>query len=120
MEYTVGAIVVVAVLAFVVMPIIRRQPPAAVAAAAAGPVETRAAIYQELLELELDQKVGKITEADYRELSEVLLLRAASLISEEDDHPTAAGDEVEREVAQARASLRQTGTPPAETLNRPC
>jgi hypothetical protein len=119
MEYALGALVVLAVLAFVVLPIVRRRQPDVLAAQVSGPVETRAAIYQELLELELDQKVGKIAEADYRELSEALLMRAASLISDEDGHQEPVDDEVEREIAQARATLRQTDAPPAEAGHRP-
>jgi hypothetical protein len=119
MEYPLGALVVLAVLAFVALPIVRRGQPRSVVAPAAGPAETRAAIYQELLELELDQKVGKIAEADYRELSEGLLMRAASLISDEDDHPAPEDDAVERAILQARLSLRQTDAPPAEAGNRP-
>jgi hypothetical protein len=119
MQYALVALVILAVLAFVSLPIVRRRRPQSVAAPVAGPAETRAAIYQELLELELDQKVGKIAEADYRELSEALLMRAASLISDEDGHQAPADDEVEREIAQARASLRQTNAPPTEAGNRP-
>ena len=119
MQYALGALVILAVLAFVALPIVRRRRPQSVAAPVAGPAETRAAIYQELLELELDQKVGKIAEADYRELSEALLMRAASLISNEDGHPAPEDDAVERAIAQARTSLRQAHAPPAEAGNRP-
>jgi hypothetical protein len=119
MQYALGALVVLAVLAFVALPIVRRRRPQAVAAPVVGPAETRAAIYQELLELELDQKVGKIAEADYRELSEALLMRAASLISDEDGHPAPADDEVEQAIAQARVTLRQADLPPAEAGSRP-
>ena len=119
MEYALGALVVLAVLAFVALPIVRRRQPQPVAAPVARPVETRAAIYQELLELELDQKVGKIAEADYRELSEALLMRAASLISDEEGHPSTEDDEVERAIAQVRASRHQLDAPPAEAGNRP-
>jgi hypothetical protein len=119
MQYALGALVVLAVLAFVVLPIVRRGKPRSEAAPVAGPAETRATIYRELLELELDQKVGKIAEADYRELSEALLMRAASLISDEDGLPAPEDDEVERAIAQARLSLRQVDAPTAEAGNRP-
>jgi hypothetical protein len=118
MEYALGALVVLAVLAFVVLPIVRRLPSSG-AAPVAEAVEHRAAMYQELLELELDQKVGKITEAEYRELSEALLMRAAASISNEDIHSAPEGDEVERAIAHARATLRQTDAPAAEAGNRP-
>jgi len=109
MEYALAALVVLAVLAFVVFPLVRgvRGVPAPMTAGAA---QERATIYQELVELELDQRVGKITEADYREQADILLARAASLISEEDAEISAADEQIEREIAAVRASLGPTGT----------
>jgi cytochrome c-type biogenesis protein CcmH/NrfG len=104
-EYILGGLVVVSVLAFVVLPLLRGRRAAPATLTPDGPVEERATIYRELLELELDQKVGKITDADYRELGDALLARAAALISDEDAQVTA-DDEVEREIAEMRKSLR--------------
>ena len=117
MEYVLGALIVVAVLAFVVLPLLRGRRSDAEAPGALDPAQERAAIYRELLELELDQKVGKIAEADYREINEALLARAAALISQEDAASMDA--EVEREIAAARQALRcaesaPTGSAPAE------
>ena len=62
MAYLFGALVVLAVLAFVILPLLRR--PALRADSAAGPstAEQRAEIYRELVELELDRGVGKVVE----------------------------------------------------------
>jgi cytochrome c-type biogenesis protein CcmI len=105
-EYILGGLVVVSVLAFVVLPLLRGRRAAPATLTPDGPVEERATIYRELLELELDQKVGKITDADYRELGDALLARAAALISDEDAQVTADDNEVEREIAEMRKSPR--------------
>jgi cytochrome c-type biogenesis protein CcmI len=107
MEYLLGAVVVLVVLGFVVLPLVRGRSAAADVREAPDPTHERAAIYRELLELELDQKVGKLADADYHELSEALLARAAALISQEDASSTAADALVEREIAGARATLRR-------------
>jgi cytochrome c-type biogenesis protein CcmI len=107
--YLVGALVVLAVLAFVILPLLRRDRRAARPSpevVTPSPAEQRAAIYRELTELELDQRVGKVTEADFQEQSEALLARAAALISEEDAETAALDAQIEREIAKARAALR--------------
>lgn len=66
----------------------------------------RRAIYQEMLELELDYRIGKLDEHDYRELSDACLDRAASLLREEDDQTAATEERAERDVAAMRETLR--------------
>jgi hypothetical protein len=114
MEYLLGALVVVAVLAFVVLPLVRGERGAVSTTATPGPAEERAAIYRELVELELDQRIGKVSEADFREQADALLARAAVLISDEDAERAAADDAVEREIAAMRQNLHRTPTPAAE------
>ena len=106
MEYLLGALVVTAVISFVVLPLLRTRRPAPSTIVQTTSRDERAEIYQELIELELDQRVGKLAEADYRELSDALLARAAALISEEDAQTAALEDQIEREIAAIRASLR--------------
>src|SRR3712207_3829627 len=106
MEYLLGAAVVVAVLAFVALPLLRRQTSAADLRRTVDPTAERTEIYRELIELELDQKVGKIAEADYWEISNAMLARAATLISQEDADARASDAQLEREIAEARAALR--------------
>ena len=108
MAYALGAVVVVLVLAFVVLPLVRRRATSAAVATVPSLAEQRAEIYRELTELELDQRVGKISAADYQEQSETLLARAAALISVEDAEAAAVERQIEREIADARASLKQT------------
>jgi Tfp pilus assembly protein PilN len=114
--YAIGALVVLLVLAYVVMPLLLRRQTTTAATGetvlAPSLAEQRASIYRELTELELDQRVGKVAEADFAEQSEALLARAASLISLEDARndtgQTDLDAQVEREIAEVRASLRPT------------
>lgn len=119
MAYLLGACVVVAVLAFVVLPLVRRQRPGSPVLEAVNSAHERAAIYRELLELELDQKVGKIAEADFRELNDTLLARAAALIAREDSLSAAADAEIEREIAEARAALREERPDSTQPISAP-
>src|SRR4051812_27834335 len=117
--YVLGALVVLVVLAFVVLPLMRSQQTVEVAtgsAPAPSLAEQRAGIYRELTELELDQRVGKVTEADFREQSEALLARAASLISDEDAEAAALEALVEREIADVRASLHPPTSAPTHEV----
>jgi len=79
MEYLAGAIVVALVLVFVGWPLLRQSATATLGAPpVADPAEERGAIYRELVELELDHRIGKVTAADFKELSDGLLARAAA------------------------------------------
>jgi len=104
--YLLGALVVMLVLAFVVLPLVRRPAEPTTIVRGPSPAEERAGIYRALVELELDQRVGKITEADFQETQQALLGRAAALIAEEDASAAAIGERVEREIAAMRESLR--------------
>lgn len=112
MEYALAALVVLGVLAFVVLPLVRGVQAPAPSAGASTAAEARAEIYRELVELELDQRVGKVTEADYRDQADALLARAAALISREDAATAAVEEQVEREIAAARVSLHGTSRAP--------
>jgi hypothetical protein len=64
-------------------------------------------LYREILDAELDYRLGKLSEADYQETTAGLLSRAAALI----DPDEAAGEAevaalVEREIAAMRQALR--------------
>lgn len=110
MELVLGVLVVLVAVGFVVLPLVRGpQRSAAPAPAPPTPAEQRAEIYHELLDLELDQRVGKIDEADFKALSDALLARAAELIAEEDARLSAADRQVEAEIAAMREALRSAG-----------
>jgi hypothetical protein len=109
MEYLAGALVVGLVLLFVGWPLLRQSPGAAnVGLSERQPEEERAEIYRELVELELDHRIGKVTAADFRELSDGLLERAAALIVAEDAQTHDAEEQVEREIGAMREALRLT------------
>jgi hypothetical protein len=112
MEYLFGVLVVVAVLAFVALPLVRRTDadqasPTSVPASA----EERAAIYAELVEPELDHRVGKVSESDFNEQREGLLARAAALIAAEDAELATTDEQIEREIAATREALRASRSP---------
>jgi cytochrome c-type biogenesis protein CcmI len=106
-EYLFGALLVVAVVAFVALPLVRRTGGSATTVPSAPEsAEERTTIYRELIELELDHRIGKIAEADFHEQRDGLLARAAALIAVEDAAVSTADDQIEREIAATRAALR--------------
>jgi uncharacterized membrane protein YccC len=109
LAYLAGAAVVLAVLAFVGWPLVRRQPVLDVPSAATDdPAAQRSRIYRELVELELDHRIGKLTRADFHEQSDALLARAAALIVAEDSQTHDVEEQVEREISAMREALRLT------------
>lgn len=111
LSYVAGAVVVLAVLVFVGWPLIRRQPDTpATRSRQSDPAEQRTQIYRELIELELDHRIGKLTAADYHEQSEAMLGRAAALIVAEDIQVHTVDDQLEREIRAMRAALRLAPT----------
>ena len=111
MELVLAAIVVGAALAFVAWPLVRPTPTSQQADPAASDeaafASRRQAIYDEILELELDRQVGKLSDADFRELSEAALERAASVLAEADTSQAATDEYLEREIASVRESLNR-------------
>ena len=106
MEYALGALAVLAVLAFVAYPLFRRvEPGTSTAEAPETFAERRAAVYRELLELEFDHRVGKLSDADFRELADACLARASQLVAAEERTTEALDARIEREVAAMRAAL---------------
>ena len=110
MEYLLGTLAVLAALAFVAYPLFRRSdhaPPSAEAPETFA--ERRAAIYRELLELEFDHRVGKLSDADFRQLADACLARATALVAAEEQTTEALDARVEREVAAMRAAMQASG-----------
>ncbi|MGE3267579.1 MAG: hypothetical protein AB7P40_02455 [Chloroflexota bacterium] len=113
-EYLAGALVVIAVLAFVALPLVRRQrEEQTTVSPLVEAANERATIYRELVELELDHRIGKITAADFKDLSDGLLARAAGLITAEEAVSVNIDEQVEREIAAMREALRLS---PSATL----
>ena len=110
MEYLAGTLAVAAALAFVAYPLFRRSAsPAPEVEAADSYAELRAAVYRELLDLEFDHRVGKLSDADFRQLSDACLARAAGLVAAEEQTTEALDARIEREVAAMRAALQASG-----------
>ncbi|HYU17460.1 MAG TPA: hypothetical protein VEQ11_02075 [Chloroflexota bacterium] len=111
MELLGGSIVVIAALGFVCYPLIRWREPGAGGQVDAedGLAARRRAIYQEMIDLDLDHRVGKLDDADYQQLYQTCLARAAALLAQADAQATQAEERVEREVAAMREALRATG-----------
>ncbi|MFN0072316.1 MAG: hypothetical protein ACKVVP_12605 [Chloroflexota bacterium] len=107
MTIAVGIVIVLIAIAFVLLPLFRRT--SIDQTESTDPAVTRASLYQQILDAELDTQLGKLDGTDYAELRARLMSEAAQLIttSRSDgavDEDTAA--RVEREIAAARAALR--------------
>jgi hypothetical protein len=122
-ELVLGAVVVALAIAFVAYPLLRPSATSFTAVGSSlglaadderGGVElsaAREAIYREILELEFDHRIGKLDDADYTQLAEACLARAAALVAESDAREAGLEDRVEQEIASMRAALRRAGTP---------
>jgi hypothetical protein len=111
MELLLGATVVAVAIGFVVWPLFRPAQTADEPRAEAAPsgIANRRQIYREVLELEFDHRVGKLTDEDHRSLSEACLARATALVAEEERRIEAAERRVEQEIAEMRRALRERG-----------
>ena len=111
MELLLAAAVVGSALAFVAWPLLRPSSAPEESETAddrdqAASAHQRQAIYAEVLEMELDHQVGKLSDADYRELSEAALGRAARSLARADLAGDEGDERLEREIAAMRRSLR--------------
>jgi hypothetical protein len=108
----VGVAFVAAAAAYALLPFIRgtrvaeATPPVSLSA-------ERALVYRQVLELEFDHQVGKLSDDDFRELSSSLLAQASDLLREERGTMGELDDEIEREIAAARAAFAAARRPRA-------
>jgi hypothetical protein len=115
----VGIALVACAAGFALLPLARGSRAAPVRAAA--PASDRSLIYQQVLEVEFDYQVGKLSTEDFSLLSAQLLGQAGELMRAERGDIGELDDEIEREIAAARAafaavrrtagSKRAAGTP---------
>ena len=73
----------------------------------------RSGLYRQILELEFDRDMGKLSSEDFDELSKQLLVEAARALREERGTIGEVDAEIEREIAAARAAFaaaRQQGS----------
>jgi hypothetical protein len=78
--------------------------------------ERRRALYQQVLDLEFDQRLGKVSDEDAREQSAVLLREAAGLLALEADGERDLDAGIEREVAAVRRAMLAVREPELETV----
>jgi hypothetical protein len=105
-----GIALVAAAAAFALLPFARASTPEPAGSAEPGPTD-RFGLYRQVMELEFDVQVGKLAAEDYDQLSRALLAEAGQALRQERGNIAELDDEIEREIAAARAAFaaaRQT------------
>jgi hypothetical protein len=98
-----GVALVAAAAAFALVPFVRSTRPSAWTSDEL-PTD-RYALYRQVLELEFDFQVGKLAAADYEQLTAALLAQAGEALREERGSLGEVDEEIEREIAAARAAF---------------
>ena len=99
----VGLAMVACAAVFALVPLARGCP--AVPEHLEAPSNDRSQIYQQVLELEFDYQVGKLSAEDFHQLSTQLLGRASELLRAERGEVGELDEEIEREIIAARAAF---------------
>jgi len=99
-----GIALVATAAAFVLLPFARGTH-VEVALASDNPTADRVRLYQQVLELEFDRDMGKLSSADFEQLSAELLTQAGASLRDERGTLGAVDAEIEREIAAARAAF---------------
>ena len=101
-----GLLLGVLALAFVLYPILRPRPVREEALAEAAELaERRYALYRQIVDIEFDERVGKIEASDAQAMTGALLAEAAALLETESAAERDLEREIEREVAAVRRAL---------------
>lgn len=100
----VGIVLVALAAAFVLLPFTRGAQSEQSTPPLGGSAE-RMALYRQVVELEFDRDMGKLSQADYDVLSADLLAQAGAALREERGALSAVDDEIEHEIAAARAAF---------------
>jgi cytochrome c-type biogenesis protein CcmI len=98
-----GILLVAAAAAFVLLPLARGSR-AEVIVSEAGPTD-RFSLYRQVLELEFDRELGKLSSEDFETLSGELLAEAGQALRDERGANGELDEEIEREIAAARAAF---------------
>jgi hypothetical protein len=101
----VGIALVAAAAAFVLLPFARGAHIETVTAGAGTASAERFALYRQVMELEFDRDMGKLSQADYEQLSVQLLAQAGDALRDERGTLGVVDQEIEREIAEARAAF---------------
>jgi hypothetical protein len=99
----VGLLLGLLALAYVLYPIVLPRPEPGEASTTSDLEERRRALYHQILDVEFDQQLGRLGEADARELSEDLLRQADRLFADE----PAAERQIEAESEQQTPAGRR-------------
>jgi hypothetical protein len=100
----IGILLIACAAGFALLPLARGDRAAAVTPESLS--TDRSAIYRQVLELEFDYQLGKLSTEDYQQIAADLLGQAGDLMREERGGPMAElDDEIEREIAAARAAF---------------
>jgi len=100
-----GIILVAAAAAFVLLPFARGAHVETAVLVSDAPAADRFGLYRQVLELEFDRDMGKLSQADYEQLSAELLAQAGAALRDEKGTLGAVDDDIEREIAAARAAF---------------
>jgi hypothetical protein len=98
-----GILLVAAAAAFALIPFARGAPPEVTL----PEIESadRFSLYRQVIELEFDFQLGKLSAEDYAKLSGELLAQAGLALREEQGSISEVDQEIEREIAAARAAF---------------
>jgi hypothetical protein len=107
-----GIILVAAAAAFVLVPFARGAHTERALSVDIGATD-RFSIYRQVLELEFDRDMGKLSSADFEQLSSELLAQAGGALREERGTLGEVDEEIEREIAAARAAFAAARSRPA-------
>lgn len=115
----VGIVLVAAAAVFVVLPFVRARGSVELPASESGS-DDRFVLYRQVLELEFDHQLGKLSTADFEQLSSQLLAQAGQALREEHGNLAEIDAEIEQEIAAARAAFaaaRQSSQPQVEKVS---
>jgi hypothetical protein len=101
---------------FVLLPLARGVGTADDAAAPSDVPDARFRLYRQIIELEFDQQLGKLSKEDFQQQSAELLGQAGAMLESERGTLAELDDEIEREIAAARAAftaVKRTSKRPA-------
>jgi hypothetical protein len=110
----IGIVLVAAAAAFALVPFTRGAHVESAVSLPEGSTD-RYALYRQILELEFDRDLGKLSQADFEQLSAQLLAQAGEALRDERGALGAVDEEIEREIAAARAAFAAARRAHAET-----
>jgi hypothetical protein len=99
-----GIALVAAASVFVLLPFARGARPAASSSSDPAPTD-RFFLYRQVLEMEFDHQLGKLSTEDYQHLSNELLAEAGQALRQERGNIVELDAEIEAEIAAARAAF---------------